>query len=117
MAADPLDLAFTALADRTRRGVIELLRERPHRAGELAEALDVSPPALTRHLRVLREGRLVDELIDDGDGRARVYRLKKEALAPLRRWVDEVESMWQEQLAAFAVHVGKQAKKRRRKQA
>jgi DNA-binding transcriptional ArsR family regulator len=117
MAADPLDRAFTALADRTRRGVIELLRERPRRAGELAEALDVSPPALTRHLRVLREGLLVEELVADDDGRARVYRLKQEALAPLRRWVDEVEAMWQEQLEAFAAHAGEQGKKRRSKQA
>lgn len=117
MAAEPLDRVLTALADRTRRGVVELLRERPRRAGELAAALDVSPPALTRHLRVLREGRIVEELVDEEDGRARVYRLRHEALAPLRRWVDEVDSMWQEQLGAFAEHVAKLAKKRRSERA
>ncbi|HEX5054126.1 MAG TPA: metalloregulator ArsR/SmtB family transcription factor [Planctomycetota bacterium] len=110
MRSDPLDRAFVALADRTRRGVVELLRQKPHRAGELASRLDVSPPALTRHLRILRDSRLVDELVDDGDGRARVYRLRRETFTRLRTWVDEVEALWQDQLTAFAEHVGRSRK-------
>lgn len=107
MRRDALDRAFTALADGTRRGVVELLRRGPRRAGELAEALDVGAPALSRHLRVLREADLVREEVADDDGRARVYTLRREVFAQLRGWVDEIEALWSDQLAAFAEHVQK----------
>jgi DNA-binding transcriptional ArsR family regulator len=107
MASSKLDRAFTALADGTRRGVVELLRQGPRRAGELAERLDVSAPALTRHLRVLREADLVREHIATEDGRARVYTLRREVFAQLRGWVDGIEALWQDQLAAFATHVAR----------
>jgi len=107
MRSDPLDRAFTALADRTRRGVVDLLRRGPRRAGELAAELDVSAPALSRHLRILRESRLVEEADEPGDGRVSVYRLRRETFTALRGWVDEVESMWHDQLASFAAHVGR----------
>jgi DNA-binding transcriptional ArsR family regulator len=111
MAADALDRAFAALADRTRRGVVELLRKREYRAGELATRLDVSAPALTRHLRILRESDLVEEVADDADGRVRIYRLRREPIRRLRVWVDTVEAMWERQLASFAVHVAKAVEK------
>jgi DNA-binding transcriptional ArsR family regulator len=110
MAADAIDRAFVALADRTRRGVVELLRQRPRRAGELAHELAVSAPALTRHLRLLRESGLVEERADEVDGRVRVYRLRHGGLAPLQRWIDDVQAMWTEQLAAFAGHVRKRTR-------
>jgi DNA-binding transcriptional ArsR family regulator len=99
-----VDVTFAALADPTRRGVVDLLRSRPHRAGELAAALAMSPPAMSRHLRVLRSGGLVDEVRDDADSRARVYRLRPEPFADLRTWLDRVESFWADQLGAFAAH-------------
>jgi DNA-binding transcriptional ArsR family regulator len=111
MRADPLDAAFRALADRTRRGVVELLQQRPHRAGELAATLDVSAPALTRHLRILRASQLVEEGADGADGRVRLYRLRPELFGELRTWVDAVESMWQAQLASFARHVEAKAQR------
>ncbi len=107
MRDDALDRAFTALADRTRRGVVEALRNAPARAGDLALKLEVSPPALTRHLRVLRESGLVEELGDDADARVSIYRLRSDGIARLQRWVDGVQAMWQEQLTAFAKHVHK----------
>lgn len=107
MRSDPLDRAFLALADRTRRGVIDLLRESPRRAGDLAVRLRVTPPALSRHLRILRECRLVDEIDDPTDGRVSVYRLRRDTFAHLRTWVDHIEALWQENLAAFAAHVAK----------
>lgn len=107
MRSDALDRAFTALACGTRRRVVELLRAGPRRAGELAAALDVGAPALTRHLRVLREAELVHEQVDDADGRVRVYTLRREVFGALRGWVDEVEALWRDQLAAFAEHVQK----------
>ena len=105
MRSDGLDRAFEALADPTRRSVIKLLRKAPRRAGELATRLDVSAPALSRHLRILRESRLVEEVADEHDGRVSVYRLRREVFARLRSWVDAVESLWQDQLTAFADHV------------
>lgn len=107
MRADALGATFAALADATRRGVIERLRRGPARAGELAQALDVSPPALSRHLRILRESDLVEEIGHDDDGRVSVYRLRRQPFARLRSWVDDVEDLWADQLASFARHVKK----------
>jgi DNA-binding transcriptional ArsR family regulator len=96
-----LDSAFAALADSTRRAVIrELLRE-PLRAGELAARVEMSAPALSRHLRVLREAGLIVEDGIESDGRVSVYKVDLEAFAPVRHWLDEVEAHWHEQLASF----------------
>lgn len=105
MARDSLDRSFAALADPTRRGVVELLRSRPHHAGELAERLGVSAPALSRHLRILRDSRLVEAREEPDDRRVHVYRLRPEPFARLRAWVDGVEQLWADQLTAFAEHV------------
>lgn len=96
-----LDRTFGALADPTRRGVVELLRKRPRRAGELAEAFDMSAPAMSRHLRVLRATGLVEEEHQGDDARVRVYRLKPKPFRELRRWLDEVETFWSRELDAF----------------
>jgi DNA-binding transcriptional ArsR family regulator len=95
---------FLALADPTRRGVIELLRQGPLRAGELASALDMNKPAMTRHLRVLRQSGLVHEGVLAQDARVRVYRLRRAPFADLRGWLDEVEAHWSLQLDAFKRH-------------
>lgn len=105
MRSDALDRAFQALADPTRRGVVDLLRRGPRRAGELAGELDVSAPALTRHLRVLRDSGIVEEAGDEADGRVSIYRLRREAFARLRQWVDDVQALWLTQLESFANHV------------
>jgi DNA-binding transcriptional ArsR family regulator len=99
-----LDRTLTALSDPTRRGVIELLRKRPRRAGELAAALRVSPPAMSRHLRVLRTGGLVEEEHAGEDARVRTYRLRQQRFRELRHWLDEVETFWAGQLDAFRKH-------------
>ncbi len=103
-AAVDLDATFQALADPTRRGVIELLRTEPRRAGELSSRLDTSRPAMSRHLRVLRENGLVDEAPSPEDARGRVYRLRREPFEALHDWIDEVEAFWTDQLDAFRVH-------------
>jgi len=99
-----LDLTFAALADPTRRAVVDLLRRRPQRAGELADALSISAPGLSRHLRVLRESGLVLERRDEADARARIYRLEPQPFEALRRWVEDVESFWRSELDAFKAH-------------
>jgi DNA-binding transcriptional ArsR family regulator len=96
-----LDRTFSALADPTRRGVIDLLRRRPRRAGELAEKLGASGPAMSRHLRVLRKTGLVEEEHGGDDARVRLYRLRPERFRALRRWVADVEAFWSLELEAF----------------
>lgn len=96
-----IDRSFAALADPTRRAIVRALGQRPHRAGELAAQLRASAPALSRHLRVLREAGLVHDLAIDDDARVRLYELAPSALAPLRHWLDDLEAMWSEQLQAF----------------
>jgi len=99
--AASVDRAFAALADPTRRAIVRALVQRPHRAGELAGHLGASAPALSRHLRVLRQAGLVHDLAIDDDARVRLYELVPQALRPLRHWLDELEAMWSDQLEAF----------------
>jgi DNA-binding transcriptional ArsR family regulator len=105
MAASQLDRTLAALADSTRRSVVDLLRRRPRRPGELARALRTSQPAMSRHLRVLRKAGLVEEGDVEDDARVRVYRLRRQPFSALRQWTEEVEAFWGEQLAAFKEHV------------
>lgn len=100
-----LDQTLAALADPNRRRVVELLRQQPRRAGELAEAAGLTPPAMSRHLRTLRRAGLVEETHPDFDARVRVYQLRPEPMVHLLRWLEETERMWSEQLAAFKTHV------------
>ena len=107
-----LDRTLSALADPARRAVVERLRRKPHRAGELAAALDLSAPAMSRHLRVLRTTGLVEEEHGGDDARVRMYRLRPEALGELRRWLDDVERFWNLQLDAFKRHAEGKARRR-----
>jgi DNA-binding transcriptional ArsR family regulator len=106
-----LDRTLAALADPHRRRVVELLRQRPRRAGELANALNLPAPTLSRHLRMLKENGLVEESHPDFDARVRIYALKQGAMRDLRKWLDETERLWAEQLASFKAHVENGAKK------
>lgn len=107
MSADRarLDATLAALADPHRRQVVELLRERPRPAGELARTVGVSPPTMSRHLRTLRESGLVEESHPEFDARVRIYALRPEPMAQLIRWLEETERLWTEQLTAFKRHV------------
>jgi DNA-binding transcriptional ArsR family regulator len=113
---DPLSVTFAALADPTRRAVVELLRRGPRRAGELAAGLRSTPAGLSRHLRVLRESGLVGEASLDADARVRVYRLEPTPFEAVRTWVEDIEAFWAVQLASFKAHAertrGRRARKR-----
>ena len=100
-----VDRIITALADPNRRRAVELLVERPRRAGELASALQLSPPTLSRHLRIMKQSGLIEESQPEFDARVRIYRLKDGALAELQQWVAATEAMWATQLLAFKAHV------------
>ena len=99
-----MEKTFAALGDPTRLAVINLLRDRPYRAGELATALHMSAPALSRHLRVLRKSGLIADDEPDRDARVRLYRLQPAAFASMRDWLMEVEAFWGGQLEAFKAH-------------
>jgi DNA-binding transcriptional ArsR family regulator len=101
MTDNRLDEMFSALADPARRGVVDLLRKRPHRAGELASALSISAARMSQHLRVLRRSGLIkdDDVADDA--RVRLYRLRQEPFSAMRGWLDEVEEFWTTELSAF----------------
>ena len=108
MSARPkLDATLAALADPQRRRVVDLLSQRPRPAGELAQAVAVSAPAMSRHLRTLRLGGLVEERHDGLDARVRVYSLRPEPMSELKKWLEETEALWSRQLLAFKAHVEK----------
>ena len=109
-----IDRTLLALADPTRRGVIELLREEPRRASDLAELLSMTRPAMSRHLKLLRKSGLVSESEPDHDARVRMYRLERQPFDELRGWLDEVEQYWGEQLTAFKAYAEKRGKVRKK---
>jgi DNA-binding transcriptional ArsR family regulator len=100
-----IDQMFAALADPYRRRAVELLGERPRRAGELASALDLPAPTLSRHLRMLKSSGLVEERHPEFDARVRIYALKDGAMNELKQWLANTESMWAAQLTAFKQRV------------
>jgi len=115
MSKVELGLTLSALADRNRRAVIDLLKRQPLRAGEIAAALSLTPPALSRHLRVLRRSGLIHEQGVEEDARVRIYQLRKEPFDQLRSWLGEVESFWVGELAAFREHVERSKTRRKAK--
>src|SRR5712691_4778579 len=93
------DTALSALADPTRRKVFERLRTGPQSVGSIARGMPVSRPAVSQHLKTLKEAGLV---ADRPEGTRRVYYIDPEGLGALRRWLDQ---FWDEALAAFAAEV------------
>ena len=91
--------AFAALADPTRRRVFERLRSGPKPVGAIARGLPVSRPAVSQHLKVLREAGLV---ADRPEGTRRVYFIDPHGLGALRKWLDQ---FWDEALAAFQAEI------------
>ena len=87
---------FRAVADPTRRAVLDLLAEGDLAVKDLQPAFPISQPALSQHLRVLREAGLVSER---RAGRLRIYRLEAEPLAGLRGWLERYERFWDERFA------------------
>ncbi|HJT69236.1 MAG TPA: metalloregulator ArsR/SmtB family transcription factor [Terriglobales bacterium] len=85
------DLAFNALADPTRRAVLDLLRAGTRPAGEIARAFPVSRPAISKHLRILRRAHLVQER---KEGRHRFYQLNPEPLKAVDSWLEHYRQFW-----------------------
>lgn len=112
-AGTDLDRTLAALADPVRRQTIDLLRRGPRRPAELAAAVAVSAPVMSKHLRVLRKSRLVEEIAVEDDARMRLYRLRPEPFDGLGDWLEKVQAFWSDQLAAFKDHVERRQRSRK----
>lgn len=95
-------LAANAIADPVRRDILVLLRTRPLTAGDIARRFEISRPAVSRHLRVLREAGVVTA---DAHGRERIYRLDPSPLAELAGWLQQFSHRWEHRLDALETEV------------
>jgi len=102
-----IEPVLLALADPVRRQVVETLQGGPRSAGQLAAAVGMSAPAMSRHLRVLRGSGLVEASGADDDARLRLYRLRREPFRAMRSWLSRFDELWGKQLDAFAAHASK----------
>jgi DNA-binding transcriptional ArsR family regulator len=94
--------AFDVVAEPNRRRILDLLRERERPVGELALGLDVTQPAVSKHLRVLREAGLVEARIE---AQRRFYRLQPEALRELDDWLAPYRALWSAGLDRLERHL------------
>jgi DNA-binding transcriptional ArsR family regulator len=103
---------FDVIAEPNRRRILDLLREQDRPVGELVGALGISQPAVSKHLRILRDARLVDSTVD---GPRRVYRLRSEPLQELDAWLEPYRAAWRDRLDALERHLDKMPDRRRRR--
>jgi DNA-binding transcriptional ArsR family regulator len=96
------EATFSALADPTRRAVLDLLRRGSQPAGRIAQAFPISRPAISKHLRLLRRAHLVDER---REGRLRVYQLSPEPLRAVDSWLEQYRTFWTQNLANLKAFV------------
>jgi DNA-binding transcriptional ArsR family regulator len=99
-----VDAVFQALADESRRTVLRILADHPATAGELADALPIARPGVSRHLRVLREAGLVDVR---ADAQRRIYSLRPQPLAELDDWLADYRALWQHRLDALHTEIAR----------
>jgi DNA-binding transcriptional ArsR family regulator len=101
---------FHAVADPTRRAILDRLRDGGVVVAELAAGFDMTRPAVSKHLRVLRDARLVSE---DRDGRQRVYRLTPGPLRDVSQWIESYRSFWPVNLMGLKRHLegGKESRR------
>ena len=99
-----MDAVLQALAEPSRRTVLEILRDHPATAGELADALPIARPGVSRHLRVLREAGLVTVR---QDAQRRVYSLRPDAFVELDEWLENYRRLWEHRLDALHTEIGR----------
>ncbi len=99
-----MDAVLQALADPSRRVVLGILRDHEATAGELADALPIARPGVSRHLRVLREAGLVDVR---QDAQRRIYRLRPEALSGIDEWLTDYRDLWVQRLDALHTEIAR----------
>ncbi|MEO7059768.1 MAG: metalloregulator ArsR/SmtB family transcription factor [Lapillicoccus sp.] len=99
-----MDAVLLAMADQSRRTVLEILRDHPASAGELAQALPIARPGVSRHLRVLREAGLVDVR---QDAQRRIYSLRPEAFVEVDDWLEGYRALWQNRIDALHTEIAR----------
>ncbi len=99
-----MDTVLHALADRSRRTLLEILRDHPATAGELADAVPIARPGVSRHLRVLHEAGLVDVR---QEAQRRIYRLRPAPLAEVDAWLENYRALWRNRLDALHTEVAR----------
>jgi DNA-binding transcriptional ArsR family regulator len=107
-----IDRILGALAEPTRRRVVEMLIQGPRRASDLASTAGLQPTAMSRHLRVLRTTGVVEVESAPDDARERLYRLRPDAFVAMRAWLDQVQAFWSEQLESFKAHANRPGRRR-----
>ena len=105
VTANDLDRWLPALADPTRRRIVEMLGQSPRTATQIHDAFPIAAPAVSRHLRVLREAGLIVERGVPDDRRVRMYALAPEPIDALSGWLEQLSQTWQDQLEAFKDYV------------
>ncbi|MBF0688159.1 MAG: winged helix-turn-helix transcriptional regulator [Cellulomonas sp.] len=105
-----MDAVLQALADPSRRTVLAILRDHEATAGELADALPIARPGVSRHLRVLREAGLVEAR---QEAQRRIYRLRPEALIEVDEWLGDYRALWSNRLDALHTEISRGKRARR----
>ena len=99
-----VDTVLQAIAEGNRRKLLDMLRDRPATAGQLADALPIARPGVSRHLRVLRDAGLVDVR---QEAQRRIYSLRPEPLAEVDAWLDDYRALWQNRLDALHTEIAR----------
>ena len=105
-----MDAVLQALGDGSRRAMLEMLRDHPATVTELADALPIARPGVSRHLRVLREAGLVTV---EQDAQRRIYSLRPEALVEVDEWLESYRGLWEHRLDALHTEVARGKRARR----
>jgi DNA-binding transcriptional ArsR family regulator len=105
-----MDAALRAVADESRRTMLETLAGGPASAGELAALLPIARPGVSRHLRVLREAGLVEVRLE---AQRRIYSLRPDPLAEIDTWLARYRSLWEQRMDALHTEVSRGKRERR----
>jgi DNA-binding transcriptional ArsR family regulator len=105
-----MEAALRALADESRRTMLETMARRPVTAGELAALLPIARPGVSRHLRVLREAGLVDVR---QEAQRRIYSLRPQPLAEIDEWLGRYRDLWDQRLDALHTEIARGKRERR----
>ena len=106
-----MDVVLQALADESRRTMLTILRDHPATVGELADAVPIARPGVSRHLRVLREAGLVEV---EPQAQWRIYRLRPAPLAELDTWLGDYRGLWEQRLDALQTEITRGKREKRR---
>jgi DNA-binding transcriptional ArsR family regulator len=103
--------SFAALADPTRRQIIEMLANQPMHAGAIAERFEISAPAISQHLKILRDAKLVQV---HAESNRRIYQLDPHGITEIRTWLDGMSRFWNDRLDTLEVQLEAHLKTQRK---